>query len=233
MAKPSTIPQWDSNQTNVATPPAGKKTDGWTNGETGDSSWMNWFMYWVYQWIVWLDAGVWTAVSLTLSGNLNVAGITATGMVQGAALKYTGTLARALDFRDAFDETAGCTIATHTRSLDQLLFGASAVPVYVPVRDLTPGDIITAYNIDLHKNTNNTNTITAALAYHDGAGETIVGGTTITDNSNAPGLIIFAATGLAVTVVSGRRYYVKITPGGGAAPAADQATGITVSWKNA
>ena len=55
MAKPATIPTWDTNSTNVATPPAGYQTDGWTNGEPVDSSFFNWFMMWVAAWLTFLD----------------------------------------------------------------------------------------------------------------------------------------------------------------------------------
>lgn len=55
MAKPATVPEWDSNGTNAVEPDASYKSDGWVNGEAVDSSFFNWFMMWVYAWLAFLD----------------------------------------------------------------------------------------------------------------------------------------------------------------------------------
>lgn len=56
MAKPVTVPSWDTNATNVTTPAAGYVTDGWTNGEPINSSYFNYFMMWVCLWLAFVNS---------------------------------------------------------------------------------------------------------------------------------------------------------------------------------
>ena len=51
MSKPVQLPTWDTNQTNLAVPPAGYQSDGWTIGEPVDSSFFNWYMNLTWQWV--------------------------------------------------------------------------------------------------------------------------------------------------------------------------------------
>ncbi|SRR6266849_118349 len=48
--KPTTVPDWDTAQLNLLTPPGGQITNGWTNGQVVPSNWLNWFMNLVGQW---------------------------------------------------------------------------------------------------------------------------------------------------------------------------------------
>jgi hypothetical protein len=226
MAKPVKLPQWNTDLSNQTEPSAGQKTTGWTFKQKAISAYFNWLFYWIYQWIVWLDAGVWTAVSLALTGDLTAVNLVASANVTGASLHFTTEVLSDCFQSDAFDNTATIAIATHTRDLDQLIIAASATPIYWPMRGLVPGDVLTNVTFALRKNTNNTNTVTADIVYHNGSGET-GSGAAFTDNSNALGLIIFAKTNYNITVVAGRRYYIKFTPGGGVAPAADRIDGVS------
>lgn len=51
MAKPATLPTWDTNATNVATPSAGALSDGFVAGDRPPAKWWNWLFYWITQWI--------------------------------------------------------------------------------------------------------------------------------------------------------------------------------------
>lgn len=95
MAKPTEIPEWNSGGTNRTTPTGGQKAAGIASGETSNSSRMNWVLYWLYQWVVWLDAGVLTGVSYVASGIVTVGGLltASAGLALTGALTMTGNLA--------------------------------------------------------------------------------------------------------------------------------------------
>jgi hypothetical protein len=72
--KPATVPQWDTNQTNIATPAAGKLTDGWEDDEQPPASWFNWFFYWVWKWVEYLRDQVFTG-GLQVTGAASGTGV--------------------------------------------------------------------------------------------------------------------------------------------------------------
>jgi hypothetical protein len=56
MSVPSTLPEWDTNNTHVTPTTAGHKTDGWVSNEIPSSSEMGYWMNLVYLWIAWLNS---------------------------------------------------------------------------------------------------------------------------------------------------------------------------------
>lgn len=60
MPKPTVLPEWNSDGTNRTTPSAGQQDTGWISGQKPPSSYFNWWMYYVYMWLLWLD-GILTA----------------------------------------------------------------------------------------------------------------------------------------------------------------------------
>lgn len=55
MAKPTTLPIFDTNGTNVSTPASGLQTDGYANGAKPTAANINFLFRWIYQWLLWLD----------------------------------------------------------------------------------------------------------------------------------------------------------------------------------
>jgi hypothetical protein len=87
--KPSTTPRFAETAggapaTNIATPSSGQQDTGWTVGQAPPSSYFNWWMRLVYDWILYLKDAVFTA---TPSSGL--AGVSGTG--DGAAAGVSGT----------------------------------------------------------------------------------------------------------------------------------------------
>lgn len=74
MAKPASVPEWNSGGANNIEPSGGKKILGWVNSEQPPSATLNWWQKLVYEWLVWVNAGIWEAVSLDLTGDLQVDG---------------------------------------------------------------------------------------------------------------------------------------------------------------
>lgn len=55
MAKPTSLPEWNSGGANNVEPAGGKKALGWEVDEVPPSSTFNWWQKLVYEWTVWLD----------------------------------------------------------------------------------------------------------------------------------------------------------------------------------
>lgn len=86
MAKPGTLPVWDSNQSNSIVPSAGKQTDGWPAGPASPvvSTYLNFWQNLVYLWLVWLN-GLWDGSgNLTLDTNASVT-LSGTGLLKHGA----------------------------------------------------------------------------------------------------------------------------------------------------
>lgn len=145
--------------------------------------------------------------------------------------RYTVAQFRELYLDDAFDNTSTIAMATHARSLSQIILAASATPVYLPIRGMVPDDVITTVAINAVKATSAANTLTADLVYWDSTGEH-GSGAPWSSSANAPGAISLSAAGLSIRVASGRRYYLKVTPGGSVAPAADRISDAQVAWNH-
>ncbi len=69
MAKPTKLPEWGSDLSNVTEPSSGQKATGWTTGQVGVSSYENWKSNLVYDWLSWLGNRVRTKSISPLSGS--------------------------------------------------------------------------------------------------------------------------------------------------------------------
>lgn len=88
MPQPSDDPRWNTDLTNNTDPPSGQKDTGWTVSQVPPSSYFNWWMNLVYQWVLYLknlatEAFTWTAA------HVFTAGITVT-KAAGVATTSTG-----------------------------------------------------------------------------------------------------------------------------------------------
>ncbi len=80
MPKPTTLPEWASDETNNTEPSSGQKDTGWENNQAAVSSFFNWYQFLVYQWIEYLDAAgdlttTFDVATLNVGGDLDVAGV--------------------------------------------------------------------------------------------------------------------------------------------------------------
>lgn len=75
MAKPTKLPVWATDLSNVTEPASGQKDTGWTNNQPAISSYFNWLFYTIYLWLAYIDAGVFDG-PITVDGNLSVTGNT-------------------------------------------------------------------------------------------------------------------------------------------------------------
>lgn len=66
MAQPSQTPDWNTGGANRVDPSSGQKTSGWTVNQAPPSSYFNWWMNLVYQWVLYLKNL--TTESLTWTG---------------------------------------------------------------------------------------------------------------------------------------------------------------------
>ncbi len=54
MAQPANDPRWNTNLTNQTDPPSGQKDSGWAAASPLDSSYLNWLLYTIYLWVLYL-----------------------------------------------------------------------------------------------------------------------------------------------------------------------------------
>lgn len=72
MAKPATDPRWAETAggvaaANIVAPNAGKQDAGYAlGGDVVPSGWLNWTLYWIWQWVKWVKAGTAAATASTL-----------------------------------------------------------------------------------------------------------------------------------------------------------------------
>ncbi len=55
MAKPATIPEWNTGGTNNSAPTGPEQIAGWANGDAVPSSYLNWFQKLYGEWLTYLD----------------------------------------------------------------------------------------------------------------------------------------------------------------------------------
>lgn len=137
MAKPTTLPAFNTGAANRTEPHANKKILGWIRGEKPASSYMNWLFYWIYAWVAYLNAGALEGNhsidgDLDITGDLSVDG----GATVGGDLHVTGDLTHGertlnLDFVNGFK--------TGTWQLDAITFeletvgGSGTITITIPV----------------------------------------------------------------------------------------------------
>lgn len=62
--KPTTLPEWNSGGLNRVEPSGGEKALGWEDSQTPPSSYFNWLLWIIYQWLGWLKENTESGVSL-------------------------------------------------------------------------------------------------------------------------------------------------------------------------
>lgn len=79
-AKPTSLPEWATDETNNDEPSAGQKATGWTPGQDGVSDWDNWYKKLVFDWTAYLNDGALEG-DHSIDLNLTVGGTTTTGVL--------------------------------------------------------------------------------------------------------------------------------------------------------
>lgn len=143
--------------------------------------------------------------------------VTASDVVQGTALKYTVPATRYIHPTKWTDNATATSFTTHTRGYGSAILGASATPIYCPI-EIRDDETITQYRVSVQKN-DTSNQITTQIVSVSDAGE--VGESAGALSGISAGPIAMDESGLNLTG-SGKRYYVKITPGGTIIPSADR-----------
>lgn len=239
MAKPTDLPEWatDANYSAGAEPEAGsptkvapissKKASGWRPEEKPKAQSLNWWQNLVYQWVTWLDAGVWEAVSLTLSGDLDVANViasgdvTATGTVEGAGLYYTDVVPILLPGARHVSTIHSPLLSGSGHHIGLLMI-ANTSPYTIPIDGLVPGDIITAWSVVMDKVSGGTGAYTGVLKSYNSAtmaeaDESPGTGIQTFGGASGPGTVL-GETGLNIAVVDGisaaKQYYIEVDPSG-------------------
>ena len=84
MSKPTNLPAWATDGTEIIEPSAGKKAKGHISGEQPIPQYVNWLLNLIYQWLLWLNGLFGSDGSLTLDNNANL-------MLQGTGSVTLGT----------------------------------------------------------------------------------------------------------------------------------------------
>ena len=131
MTQPTQTPDWNTSGSNRVDPPSGQKSSGWTVNQAPPSSYFNWWMNLVYQWVLYLknltlEALVWVELQsfqkgLTASqsvANTNTVTITTNGTGTGVSINAsTNAASRALKaFTGAVNGVAIEGVASHLGS---------------------------------------------------------------------------------------------------------------------
>lgn len=93
---------------------------------------------------------------------------------------------------------------------------------------LREGSTLTSWNVRINKRSS-TGTVSVKLVESSSSGSVAQLGATQSNSANAPGAIDLGQTGLSVSIVSGRRYFIEVTGGGSTTPAGDQVFGYSAS----
>lgn len=97
MAKPTTVPIWDSTAINITTP-VGEQTYGWGVSQAPPAQVFNWLHHWTYQWVNWLnsvagmvaDAWAWTGRHSFIRAHATESAVQISNTGGGSALVVTG-----------------------------------------------------------------------------------------------------------------------------------------------
>lgn len=63
--KPTELPRWADVGGDIDVPPSGKQDIGWVGNELPPNQFFNWLQNRAFQWLEWIDNGLWTRPSLT------------------------------------------------------------------------------------------------------------------------------------------------------------------------
>lgn len=237
MARPTTVPQWDSTQVNTIALVASHTTQGFSASEIPSSKELNQLFNLYYQWLNWINGNTldqdWTFTgNVSVGGTLGVTGaVTGSSTVTGTALHFTTALEQQIPPTSSTDNPGGAPGTHFTRTLYgwTLIATGGTNKIYYEI-DLPVGAVIKSYTIDLNKG-DTTNTVSAGIVYDTSSSE-ILASSGVT-SSTASGLQLLGEstpTMPAITVTTGRPYYVRIVPGGTASPSADVIGNVRVTY---
>jgi len=221
MAKPDLeLTRWADGETNNTTPSSGQRDTGWTPTQLAVSAYFNSLQLANHRWFVWLNTGVWEAVSLDLSGDLGVGGaltvtgdITGSGTIEADQLYFRSTQTKQLDIHGT------TSFGTHAPGYEESTGAAQIVDVLI---DLPLGAKIYGYSLRVYGN--GTDNLTHKLVRIHTGGEIDVGAVTMT--APAASWSVVNNNFAPVTVAAGERYIIRVTAGG-----ASQRVGWpTVDW---
>jgi hypothetical protein len=106
MAQPINVPRWNTDLTNQTEPPAGQKDTGQVAGAPLDSSYFNWILFTIYEWVLWLQGLQGEILTWTGLNTFN-AGIVVTKAAGDAVTATAGTGASAYAVKGTGNTGAG------------------------------------------------------------------------------------------------------------------------------
>lgn len=230
MAKPAELPRWAQTALgvlagNISDPVSGQKDTGFVLNQTPTSGNVNWFWNTVYQWIKWVDDGVWTAVSLVLTTTLAAASFVATGAITGGSLHFTAAVSTVINNTLAFE--VGGTV--HTKAVGGMTYNLSANPIYWPLLGLQAGDTITQVLLDFQKVTSGGgDTITYDIVkIVVGVESSATSGPST--QTGTPGFVALSKVASA-PVAAGTLYYFKVIPANSTTGGNDRSFDLNLSF---
>ncbi len=183
MLQPTEVPEFDTNETDSIEPTTDLKTDGFVDGEPVVQSYFNYLFFWIYQWILYLQAQ-------DFAGDLKVAGV----------YRRTTALKRPIAPQQAF-------LIDGTLTVSEASIGLTTGTVTHHYLHVTEGERITSVVFKMFAATGTTQTMAVWKKGPSGARAQL--GTTQTqvgdDNAHT-----FTVSGLTETVLGdGTIYYVE------------------------
>jgi hypothetical protein len=127
MSKPTKVPTWNTDLSNQTEPSGGQKASGWTSGQAAVSSYLNWLLYTIYTWIVYLQAGNLEG-NHAIDGTLHVTGATT---VDGVLTAKHGNHTLSLSHTDFHAEGALATVSYTDSAMRASNFGGSPGDVWL------------------------------------------------------------------------------------------------------
>ncbi len=247
--KPSTVPTFDTNVTNITTPASGLLDDGYPDDDIPTAANFNWLFYWLGQWCAYIDAGIWDGDlevdgNLSTTGDFEVDGTTTVEDINAATIVADAVVASAEVVASTFYHTEPETlaipaslwfqdIATHTASYNQWIFAADTDFAWVPIQ-LPVGSVVVAVRFYAQKNTSNTETLGATVRRSLNGTDSAPpeGAVSLSNSDNAPGNVTLdsAPTVIDFEIETGYAYHLRLEPSGSVTPAADRGYLVEVDW---
>lgn len=245
MPKPSTAFTWATDATFVApgedwdgeankvAPTAGRRAEGYEPNMRVPADELNDILNDIGEWITWLDLEEFTNSSFeTLEVGTSLTGIAGSTLPIPAAVAADGPY-----YHEVADTLAIPTcdiidlVGSHTRGAGNIILAASTSELQVPIR-LPVGCQIIGWRVYVQKNTSGTAEIEAQV--HTQASNSLVPagvGDTASNSANAPGMVTIApAAAQAIDINPLNQYWLKITPSGSVAPAADRMLHVEIDY---
>lgn len=221
-SKPSSLPEWASDLSNVTEPSSGQKATGWTSGQDGVSSYENWKSELIYRWCEYVRDGEFEG-DHSIDGALEVTG----DLIVGDDIVATGDITTGGVFKHGTEVTPIGPFGAHSTNFvfnnGTLVWEAASGGDGIWFRfDLPVGANISS--IGVLADFTGAGSRVLNLRYHDATGAVQLADTeTVTTNV---GWAIYNFTAIDHTLLANRVYWIEFLAGN----AADAIAGLLISW---